>query len=149
GWSQDDDERRARVAVISWDLNQRLFDGKDSTGQMLRIRDNEVRIIGVLKPWRPSPLFYTVAGGRFAQGDTADYYRPVEDVMVPFFTGLQLNAGHFQQFTCWSLPENPGHLENSNCVWLQLWVQLDDAAKVAAYRKFLDGYAQQQHQLGR
>jgi putative ABC transport system permease protein len=149
GWSQDDDQRRARVAVISWDLNQRLFGGKDSTGQMLRIRDGEVRIIGVLKPWRPSPLFYTVVGGRFAQGDTADYYTRSEDVIVPFFTGLQLNAGNFQQFTCWNLPSNPGHLENADCVWLQLWVQLDDAAKVATYRQFLEGYAQQQHQLGR
>lgn len=149
GWSKDDDERRARVAVISWDLNQRLFGGKDSTGQMLRIRDSEVRIIGVLKPWRPSPLFYTVAGGRFAQGDTADYYTRSEDVMVPFFTGLQVNAGNFAQFTCWNLPSNPGHLENADCVWLQLWVQLDDAAKANAYRQFLDGYAQQQHQLGR
>ncbi|MEG0886433.1 MAG: ABC transporter permease, partial [Janthinobacterium sp.] len=56
GWSAEDDQRRARVAVISSELNQRLFDGKDSTGKMLRIRDSEVRIIGVLKPWRPSPL---------------------------------------------------------------------------------------------
>ena len=149
GWSREDDDRRARVAVISWDMNQRLFGGKDSTGQMLRIRDADVRIVGVLKPWRPSPLFYTVAGGRFAQGDTADYYTHVEDVMVPFFTGLQINAGNFQQFTCSSLPEKPGHLENSNCVWLQLWVQLDGTAKVAAYKQHLEAYVQQQQQLGR
>jgi len=149
GWSAEDDQRRARVAVISWDLNQRLFDGKDSTGQMLRVRDSEVRIVGVLKPWRPSPLFYTVAGGRFAQGDTADYYRPVEDVMAPFFTGLQINAGNFQQFTCTTLPEQPGHLENTDCVWLQLWVQLDSPAKVAAYQQHLQAYVKQQQQLGR
>lgn len=116
---------------------------------MLRIRDSEVRIIGVLAPWRPSPLFYTVAGGRFAQGDTADYYRQVEDVMVPFFTGLQINAGNFRQFTCNKLPEKPGYLENTDCVWLQLWVQLDSAAKVAAYQQHLQAYVQQQQQLGR
>lgn len=149
GWSHEDDQRRARVAVISSELNQRLFGGKDSVGQMLRIRDSEVRIIGVLKPWRPAPLYYRVAGGRFAQGDTADFYGPPQEVMVPFFTGLQINAGNFQQFTCWTLPERPGHLENSNCVWLQQWVQLDTPAQVAAYEQFLQGYAQQQHQLGR
>jgi putative ABC transport system permease protein len=150
GWSSEDDERRARVAVISWDLNQRLFGGKDSVGQMLRIRDSEVRIIGVLKPWRPAPLYYRVAGGRFAQGDTADFYGPPQEVMVPFFTGLQINAGHFQQFTCWGdLPEKPGHLENTNCVWLQQWVQLDTPAQVAGYEQFLQSYVQQQNQLGR
>ncbi len=149
GWSKDDDERAARVAVISWDLNQRLFGGGDSTGKMLRVRDSELRIVGVLQPWRPSPLFYTVVGGRFAQGDTADYYRAVEDVMVPFNTGLQVNAGHFQQFSCWNLPAVSGHLEGSDCVWLQLWVQLDGEDKVASYEQFLHGYAQQQQQLGR
>ncbi len=149
GWSTEDDERRARVAVISWDLNQHLFGGTDSTGKMLRIRGSDVRIVGVLAPWRPSPQFYTVAGGRFAQGDTASYYARPEDVMVPFFTGLQINAGNFHQFTCWALPERPGHLENSPCVWLQLWVQLDSSAKVAAYRQFMDGYVRQQNTLGR
>jgi putative ABC transport system permease protein len=149
GWSREDDERRARVAVISWNLNQRLFGGKDSVGQMLRIRDSEVRIVGVLKPWRPAPLYYAVAGGRFSQGDTADFYRAPQDVMMPLFSSLQVNAGNFQQFTCWGLPEQPGHLENSNCVWLQQWVQLDTPAQVSAYQRFLQGYVQQQQQLGR
>ncbi len=149
GWSAEDDERRARVAVISWDLNQHLFGGTDSTGKMLRIRGSDVRIVGVLAPWRPSPQFYTVAGGRFAQGDTASYYAKPEDVMVPFFTGLQINAGNFRQFTCNKLPEKPGYLENTDCVWLQLWVQLDSAAKVAAYQQHLQAYVQQQQQLGR
>lgn len=149
GWSREDDLREARVAVISWDLNQQLFGGDDSTGKMLRIRDSEVRIIGVLKPWRPSPQYYTVAGGRFAQGNTASYYARPEDVMVPFFTGLQINAGHFQQFTCWGLPEKPGHLQNSDCAWLQLWVQLDSPAKRDAYQRFMQGYVSQQQQLGR
>jgi putative ABC transport system permease protein len=149
GWSREDDERRARVAVISWNLNQRLFGGKDSVGQMLRIRDSEVRIVGVLKPWRPAPLYYAVAGGRFSQGDTADFYRAPQDVMMPLFSSLQVNAGNFQQFTCWGLPEQPGHLENSNCVWLQQWVQLDTPAQVSAYERFLQGYVQQQQQLGR
>src|SRR5690606_15197625 len=125
------------------------FGGQDSTGRMLRIRGSDVRIVGVLAPWRPSPQFYTVAGGRFSQGDTASYYAKPEDVMVPFFTGLQINAGNFRQFTCWGLPERPGHLENSDCVWLQLWVQLDSGTKVAAYRQFMDGYVRQQHELGR
>jgi putative ABC transport system permease protein len=149
GWSADDDARHARVAVISDDLNHKLFGGRDSVGQVLRLRDTDVRIVGVLRPWRPSPVFYTVAGGRFANGDTADFYGKTQDVFTPFFTGLELNDGNFQQFTCWHMPERPGHLQNSPCAWVRLWVQLGDAGKVAAYKQFLDGYAAQQAALGR
>ena len=149
GWTAEDDEKRARVAVISSDLNDKLFGGKDSAGRSLRIRDADVRIIGVLKPWRPSPQFYTLAGGNFSQGDTAGFYGKPEDVMVPFQTGLEINDGHFSQFTCSAAPPIPGHLQNTDCVWLQLWVQLDSAAKVADYRRFVADYATQQKALGR
>ncbi|MFT3763285.1 MAG: ABC transporter permease [Pseudoxanthomonas sp.] len=149
GWSAADDENRARVAVISSDLNEKLFGGENSVGRSLRIRDADVRIVGVLKPWRPSPQFYTLAGGNYAQGDTASFYRKSEDVMVPFQTGLEINDGHFFQFTCNAPPPVPGHLQNTDCVWLQLWVQLDSAAKLADYRRFVADYAAQQKTLGR
>src|SRR3546814_6369033 len=92
---------------------------------------------------------YSVAGGNFAQGDTGDFYGKPQDVLVPFFTSLELNAGHFQQFTCWDVPQTPGHLQNSPCVWIGLWAQLDDAEAVAGYRRFLDDYAAQQKSMGR
>ncbi|HKV66097.1 MAG TPA: ABC transporter permease [Rhodanobacteraceae bacterium] len=148
-WTPSDDASRARVAVISSDLNDKLFGGKDSVGKILRLKDSDVRIVGVLKPWRPTPEFYYVVGGNFANGDTAGYYGKPEDVFVPFQTGLEVNAGNFQQFTCWGFPSKPGYLENSPCVWIGLWVQLDSPAKQAAYRDFLSHYAQQQKALGR
>ncbi|WCE02700.1 ABC transporter permease [Pseudoxanthomonas sp. JBR18] len=149
GWTAEDDDRHARVAVISADLNDKLFGGGDSVGRILHVRDADLRIVGVLAPWRPSPQYYSVAGGRFAQGDTAGYYAKPADVLAPLSTGLDINDGHFQPMTCWEVPSIPGYLRQSPCVWLQLWVQLDDADKVAAYRRFLDGYVAQQHTLGR
>ena len=149
GWSAQDDADHARVAVISSDLNDRLFAGKDSVGQTLRLRDSDVRIVGVLAPWRLSPLFYDVRGGRYANGDTGGFYGKPEDVFTPFTTGLEINDGAFQQFTCWGMPKNPGHLIDSPCVWIGLWVELDSAAKAAAYRDFLASYAAQQKALGR
>ncbi len=149
GWSADDDEKRARVAVISADLNARLFGGADSVGRTLRIRDSDVRIVGVLKPWRPSPQFYTVAGGNYGSDSSGTYYSKPEDVFVPFQTGLEINDGHFNQFTCSTLPAMPGHLQNSDCIWLQLWVELDTPAKLADYRRFVSDYAVQQKALGR
>ena len=148
-WTSEDDARHARVAVISADLNDKLFGGANSVGRTLQLRDTDVRIVGVLKPWRPSPQFYMVAGGRFAHGQTADFYSKPEDVFTPFTSGLEINDGNFWQFTCWHMPDKPGHLVDSPCEWIRLWVELDSADKVAGYRSFVAGYAEQQKALGR
>ena len=148
GWTPQDDEKHARVAVISSDLNGKLFNGANSVGRTLRLKDTDVRIIGVLAPWRPSPQFYDVAGGRFSNGDTAGFYSKPEDVFLPFQSALEINAGGFQPFTCWSMPD-PAHMQNAPCVWVALWVQLDSAVKVGSYRRFVADYAAQQKALGR
>jgi putative ABC transport system permease protein len=148
-WPPDDNTNRAPVAVISSDLNDKLFGGKDSVGKTLRLKDSDVRIVGVLKPWRPSPRFYSVVGGVSGNGQGAQPYAKPEDVITPFFTGLEINDGAFQQYSCWAVPKTPGHLQNSPCVWVALWVELGSSAKVAAYRAFLKNYAQQQLALGR
>ncbi|WP_426700700.1 ABC transporter permease [Rhodanobacter sp. Col0626] len=148
-WTTQDDARRARVVVISADLNNKLFGGADSVGRTLRLRDADLRIIGVLKPWRPSPLFYDVAGGNYSRGQTSYLYRKPQDVYTPFSTGLDINAGDFEMFTCWGTPPDAHQQQTSPCVWVRLWVQLDSAAKVAAYRQFVAGYAAQQKVLGR
>ena len=149
-WAPADDSERARVAVISSNLNDKLFGGKDSVGKILRLKSSDVRIVGVLKPWRPSPRFYNVAGALGPNGQGALPYAKPEDVYTPFFTGLEINDGNFQQWTCWGNgPDKPGHLENAPCLWVALWVELDRPAKVASYREFLRSYAQQQKVLGR
>jgi putative ABC transport system permease protein len=148
-WTAADDAGRAHVAVISSDLNDTLFGGKDSVGQTLRLKDSDVRIVGVLDAWRPSPLFYDVRGGRFAQGQTAGFYGRPEDIFMPFFGGLEINDGNFWQFTCWGKVTTPGRLQNAPCAWVGLWVQLDSAAKTADYRAFVANYAKEQKTLGR
>ena len=149
GWTAADDMGRARVAVISSSLNDRLFGGRDSVGKTLHLKDSDVRIVGVLDAWRPSPLFYEVRGGRFAQGQTSSFYRRSQDVFMPFFSGLDVNEGNFWQFTCWGKVSTPGRLQNEPCVWVGLWAQLDSAAKAASYRTFLANYAKEQRTLGR
>jgi putative ABC transport system permease protein len=148
-WSAVDDQSRARVVVISDDLNNKLFGGADSVGRILRIRDSDMRIVGVLKPWRPSPLFYEVSGGRFSDGDTGDFYVRPQDVMIPFSTGQDIDANQLSMFSCWHLPDRNTPQQNWPCLWVSLWVQLNDATKVAAYRRFVADYAAQQMALGR
>ena len=149
-WTPADEAARARVAVISSDLNDKLFGGNNSVGKTLRIRDSDVRIVGVLKPWRPHPIFYdpegSITGGMASMG----YYGKPEDVFMPFFSGLEVNDGNFFQYTCWGNgAATPGHLEDSPCLWVALWVELDSAAKIAGYRAFIRNYAEQQKTLGR
>ena len=148
GWSAQDDADRTRIAVISSDLNDKLFNGADSVGRTLRLHDADVRIVGVLRPWRPSPLFYDVVGGRFDGGQTGDFYGRPEDVFLPLNSSLDIDPGGFDFFTCWSMPKNT-NMQTSPCVWMTLWVQLDSAAKVRSYRQFVADYAAQQKSLGR
>ncbi len=149
GWSADDDERRARVVVISAELNNRLFGDVDSTGKTLRVRDVDFTIVGVLDHWRPRPQFYTVRGGRMAAGDTASYYQRPQDVFMPFFTGLDVGRGTFGVYNCWQLPDDFTKLETSACNWVTLWAELDTTAKAHDYARFVADYAAQQKALGR
>src|SRR6185437_9497017 len=140
GWSADDDAHHARVAVISADLNQKLFGGANSVGRILRVRDADMRIVGVLKPWRPTPLFYDPWSQNFSKS---------EDVFAPFTSSMEINKGNFQAYTCWHVPPSMGDLQNADCVWVWLWVELDSPAKVRDYARFLDDYANTQKSLGR
>jgi putative ABC transport system permease protein len=141
GWSAADDEAKARMVVISRSLNDKLFGGKDSTGQTLRMKDTAFSIVGVLDEWRPNPHFYDVNMGNYASS---------EDVFLPLATARQLQLDRNGSMDCWG---NGGgdesNLENAPCVWLQFWVQLDSPAKVADYKAFLANYSREQKALGR
>ena len=140
-WNADEDNAKARVVVISHKLNEKLFGGKDSTGQTLRMKDAAFQVIGVLGDWRPTPHFYDL---------TMDSYGTSEDVFVPLSTARDMLLAHNGSTDCWGTGGGGDeHLEISPCVWLQYWVQLDGTEKVAAYREYLLHYSQEQKSLGR
>jgi len=143
GWAVADDDARARVAVISQALNDKLFGGTDSVGKSIRLEKWDFRIVGVLKHWRPVPRFYDLFGqGSFAGGD---------GVFIPFATSRDLADLGIQgsSLDCWGQLTDQVHLENQPCLWLQYWVELDTPARVAAYREYLVHYSEQQKALGR
>jgi len=140
-WGEAEDDAHARVAVISSQLNDKLFGGRDSTGKELRLSGTMFRIVGVIGDWNPNPHFYDI--------DRAEYNEH-EDVYVPLSTSQEVGMQHDGSVSCWGnggTGTNPTH--DSPCVWLQLWVQLDSPAKVAAYKQFLVNYSEQQKALGR
>jgi len=140
-WSQGDDEGRARVAVISEELNDKLFHGADSVGRTLHIDGVDLRIVGVLAAWRVVPHFYDLSTGD---------YSTTEQVYVPLRTARDLRLKRNGGVECWgSGSADEDRMETASCVWLQFWVQLDDAGAVASYRAFLDGYVREQVARGR
>ncbi|WP_411833731.1 ABC transporter permease [Pseudoxanthomonas mexicana] len=143
GWNAADDDARARVAVISSALNDKLFDGADSVGRTLQVSGHAFRIVGVMEQWRPTPRFYDI---------TNDIFAEVEQVFVPFWTSRELRLGARGDINCWgdSGAEEEGSLSpNAPCAWLQYWVELDSPEKVAAYRQYLVNYSDQQRAAGR
>jgi putative ABC transport system permease protein len=141
GWSASEDDARARVAVITRELNDKLFGGKDSVGESVRVNDADLRVVGVLDAWRPNPHFYDLNMGR---------YEDSEDVFVPLSTSRDLKLGRNGSMDCWGDGSgDPDQLESASCVWLQFWVELDTPAKAAAYKDFLVHYSQEQKSSGR
>jgi len=139
-WTAADDEAHARVAVISRKLNDKLFQGRDSTGETLRMNDVAFRIVGVLDAWRMTPHFYDLNNGSYAED---------EGVYLPLTTAYELKLGRSGSTDCWGKGSDPDHMDTAPCVWLQFWAQLDTPAKAAAYKQFLVHYSQEQKTLGR
>lgn len=140
GWTRADDEAQSRVAIISHELNERLFGGADSRGKTLRLRDKELRIIGVLKPWRPAPHFFDLTLGSYNEG---------AEVYLPFSTAMGLKFGGSGNFNCWGNAGADARGVNAPCAWIQYWVELSTPVKAAAYLDYLKQYSDRQRQAGR
>jgi putative ABC transport system permease protein len=143
GWSAGADSAALPVIVLSKHQNDRLFGGVNSVGRTLRVNEREFRVAGVLDAWRPLPKFYDLNAGAFSDA---------EDAYIPFGWTTVLeqypNAGNT---SCWgseSINSFQGFL-HSDCVWMQMWVELPGAASLARMRAFLDQYWAEQRRAGR
>ncbi len=137
-WGKAEDGNDARQVVLSSRINDKLFGGADSTGKILRMGDKDFRIVGVLDAWRPTPHFYDLI--------TGDYAEP-EGVYLPLLTAIDLKFPFNGSRDCWGGDSNVDQ-KTAQCTWLQFWVQLDTPAKAAAYKRFLVNYSRQQKSLG-
>jgi len=140
-WSEEADDGPQQVIVLGSDLNDRLFGGANSVGHKLRIEDREFEVVGVLRPWHPSPKFYDPLNGEFDDP---------EALFMPFHLGSEMRirtSGNTSGWKSWG-PEYE-ELLRSEAVWIQYWVQLDTPQQKEAYLAFLDGYVNEQKQAGR
>jgi putative ABC transport system permease protein len=139
-WSAADDAARARVAVISKELAEKLFEGGDAVGRSLRFDRHEVAIVGVLDHWRPTPHFYDLFIAQYGQA---------EQVFLPFSTSRELDLDRSGTIDCWGPPVSAPASLDEPCAWVQFWVQLDSREAARAYRDFLVNYSEEQHRVGR
>jgi putative ABC transport system permease protein len=141
-WSTADDTAHADVVVITRRLNDKVFGGVNSVGRTLHLDDHDYRVIGVLDRWEPIPRFY----------DLTQPYGLSEDVFVPLTRAIEDHMTISGRQDCPDdsppLTGYDGQLQ-SECVWLQFWVELPTAASVAKYRAFLNDYAAEQRRSGR
>jgi putative ABC transport system permease protein len=142
GWDKSADDGEARVVVLGKEINERVFGGEDSVGRMLTISGDTFRVVGVIEDWQPVPKFYDVSTGAFDD---------VEAIFFPFSVAIADELGNSGNTNCWKPLEDSGYNSfiNSECVWMQLWVELHGEDEVAEYMAFLDAYAESQRALGR
>jgi len=140
-WGKAEDDAHARVVVLSRETNEKLFGGADSTGKTVRIDGNDYRVTGVLDDWTLRVKYYDLTNGSL--DDTEAFF-------IPFTTGIDLKQRSSGNNSCFkeSGPGWDAYLA-SECVWMQVWVQLDSPARKAEYKSFLDSYVDEQKKLGR
>ena len=142
GWDASADRGEERVVVLSTPMNDQLFGGEDSTGRTVMMNNEPFTVVGVLDDWRPVPTFYDLNNNPF-EGP--------EGIYVPFSVAAAGEWGSSGNNSCWKPPEEGGYegYLASECIWIQMWVELRTGAEKEAYAQFLDSYVMQQKELGR
>jgi putative ABC transport system permease protein len=141
-WPDSADTGPEPLMVISRKMNDKLFGGANSVGRRVRWNDNEFRIVGVRDNWMPLPTFYDVNNGALEEP---------EDVYIPFGWNAALELPSAGNTNGWKPEEVKTYQDflNSELVWIQMWVELPDAASHDRFQAFLDNYTQEQKKAGR
>jgi putative ABC transport system permease protein len=140
-WVRSDDEDGSPVVVISRKLNDQFFDGANSIGKTLTLDGESYRVVGVLDDWPLVPRFYNL------------HIRPyghIDEIFIPFLRAVKMQAQVVSGTSCKDSPAAGfAALLRSECLWIQLWVELPTVADVIKYRTTLNNYAADQQRLGR
>ena len=142
GWDRKADAGPDPVVVLSAEMNDKLFGGRNSVGKSVRIGDREFRVVGVLAPWRPNVRFYDLTQNQIA---------PPENIFLPFnfLRPMQIRTnGNSDGWGTSGAPGFEGFLQSEVC-WIQFWAELPDAKAAPAYRDFLNAYVLEQKKTGR
>ena len=143
GWDKKADAGPEPVVVLSREMNEKLFGGKNSVGKTVRMADREFRVVGVMGDWQPSVKFYDL---------TQNQIDVPETIYMPFNLLKPMQLRTFGNSDGWGtsggLSGFEGFLQSETC-WIQMWVELPDRAAVEKYKDFLAAYVLDQKKHGR
>ena len=142
GWDKSADAASEAVVVLTRDLNERLFGGKDSVGKRLTMQDTQFMVVGVIDTWEPTPRFYDPINGGFQE---------INEMFIPFSLTRVLELGSAGSDWGWKSEEISSFEQwlNSESSWVQYFIELDSPRDGDDYLAHLDAYVDEQKQLGR
>jgi putative ABC transport system permease protein len=141
-WTASQDEDAAPVVVISNELNRKVFGGRNSVGRTVQLDGKDYKVVGVLDEWSPMPKIYDLTSNAF------DF---PENVFLPFEVGIRLRMSSSGNMNCWrnQTLNTWDEFLQSDCVWIQFWVELPNRERVEQFQTFIDNYVREQKRLGR
>jgi putative ABC transport system permease protein len=140
-WSRSDDQDGNPVVVISRKLNDQFFAGANSIGKTFTLEGDSYRVVGVLDHWTLVPRFYNLHIRPYGQ---------IDEIFIPFTRAIKAQAQTVSGMSCQETTTASFEVRlRSECLWIQLWVELPAPADVAKYRAVLDNYAADQQRAGR
>jgi putative ABC transport system permease protein len=142
GWDKAADAAAEPVVILTRQLNERLFGGKDSVGERLVMQGTYFQVAGVIDTWEPTPRFYDPINGAFQE---------LNEMFIPYSLTLSLELGSSGSDWGWKSEDITSWEQwlNSESVWVQYFVELDSPRDRDAYVAHLDAYVEEQKRLGR
>jgi putative ABC transport system permease protein len=143
-WSDADEAKSAKVLVLSEAASEKYFGNVNPVGKSIRLRQDDFQVIGVLAKWNPLPHYYNLVQGEDEFVGETEFY-------VPFPTAAALKMSIEGSVWCSYESPKPGiaGLMDSECVWLQYWIEAKSTGQVKQIKDELDAYTKDQHKLGR
>jgi putative ABC transport system permease protein len=140
-WSRSDDREGSPVVVISRKLNDQFFAGANSIGKTFVLEGDSYRVVGVLDTWPLVPRFYNLHIRPYGQ---------IDEIFIPFARAIKAQTQAASGMSCQESTTASFEARlRSECLWIQLWVELPAAADAVEYRTVLNNYAADQQRTGR
>jgi len=142
-WSQEQEDNKDMVIVLTHETNNKLFGGENSVGERVEVGDDFYEIVGVMDNFEPLPKYFEFDNGLFSE---------IEGALVPFSLTpeieLMKNSGGRN---CIAMPEGDDFQSylDAECHWLHHWVRLPTPEKREAFHEMLDNYSLEQRRFGR
>ena len=142
-WSQQQEDNKAMVIVLTRETNNRLFGGENSVGQTIEVGGDFYEVVGVMDSFKPIPKYFEFDSGFFYE---------IEGAIVPFSLTpdiqLMKNSG---SRSCIEMPEGDDFQSylDAECHWIHHWVRLPTLEKRDEFYEMLNNYSLEQRRFGR